>query len=71
VPAFPGTSHAWHWPPHAESQHTPSTHEPLSHSAFAAQAFPSSFPHVPGCSGALQTEPAGHVAVSQQAPPAQ
>ena len=25
VPTWPPTSHAWHWPLHAESQHTPST----------------------------------------------
>jgi hypothetical protein len=30
VPTLLGTLHAWHEPPHVESQHTPSTQKPLA-----------------------------------------
>ena len=30
APTLLGTLHAWHEPPHAESQHTPSTQKPLA-----------------------------------------
>jgi hypothetical protein len=41
VPRWPGTSQAWHWPPHALLQHTPSTHSPDAHMSAAPQCSPS------------------------------
>jgi len=43
-PTLPVTSHAWHWPLQAPSQHTPSTHSLLVHSLEAAHVSP--FPFV-------------------------
>jgi hypothetical protein len=40
VPTSPPTLHAWHWPPHPESQHTPSTQKLEPHSLFAEHATP-------------------------------
>ena len=41
TPRRPGTSHAWHCPPHALLQHKPSTQFPFAHCSDAVQAPPS------------------------------
>ncbi len=43
VPTAPATSQAWHWPPQAESQHTPSTQFPDEHWFAPAQLIPFPF----------------------------
>jgi hypothetical protein len=68
VPTRPPMSHAWHWPPHDESQHTPSTQKPEPHSAAEPQAVPFALLHLPGEPGRLQEKPAPAHAVSQQTP---
>ncbi len=40
LPTEPLTSHAWHCPAHAVSQHTPSTQLPEPHSALVPHAVP-------------------------------
>src|SRR5258707_685790 len=58
LPAWPGTSHAWHCPSHLVSQHTPSTHCPPAHASVPAgrrRGLPADPPlsHSPGSVQAL------------------
>src|SRR5689334_9038922 len=43
TPSLPATSHASHWPPHAELQHTPSTQKPEPHSDAVLHDSPACF----------------------------
>jgi hypothetical protein len=40
VPRLADSAHAWHWPVHGESQHTPSTQKVLAHSLAVEQPLP-------------------------------
>jgi hypothetical protein len=71
LPTEPATSHAWHWPSHIESQHTPSTQNPEAHSSPEVQLVPASFVHVPALLPIAQELPDGHVFAEQQTPSVQ
>ena len=71
LPNFPLTSHASHWPSHADSQHTPSTQCPEAHSGSSVHTEPRFFEQTPGFSGLPQLSPTPHTATPQQAPSVQ
>jgi hypothetical protein len=71
VPTRPLTSHASHWPVHAELQHTPSAQLPVAHGVPDTQVEPSLMTQLPRCDGSLQTPPVGQPALPQQTPSTQ
>jgi hypothetical protein len=71
LPSKPGTSQAWHWPPHAASQHTPSTQLPEPHSLASEQLAPLLFVQIPLLVGLPQELPAPQSVTPQQTPSVQ
>ena len=65
-PIWPATSHASHWPLHAESQQYPSTQKFEAHSEAFAQAVPRSPAQTPGFVAVSHLRPRLHDAAAQQ-----